>query len=92
MLAKASQERQAEGWGAAVRLWYYCPDLEGRLSGTPTRGNEIVRQHFSHQYSYLDWKEDCVCVCVILQTLMYGYSSVFHSLTSDHMDYVCVIL
>lgn len=89
------------GWGCreAVRLWYYCPDLRGHLSETPTRGNEIVRQHFSHQYPYLDGKEGCVCVwrrvCVIFTNscvCVCVYLSVFHSMTSEHMDNVCTIL
>ena len=39
----------------------YCPDLRGCLSGTPTRGNEIVWRHFSHRCLILAGKKT-VCV------------------------------
>ena len=55
----------------------YCPDLRGRLSGTPTRGNEIVWRHFSHRClisagkkTVCVWRRVCVRARVraILQT------------------------
>ena len=87
---------EAVSWGIIVQIW------EATYLGRPHRGNEIVWRHFSHHCLILAGKktvfvcEDmCVCVCVRARNFTNSVEACLHevhSVTSDHMDYVRVIL
>ena len=91
------------GGRRSCQLGYYCPDLGGHLSGTPTQGKWDSLAALFPPLSYLSWKEDSVCVwrhvrvCVCVRARNFTNSveaclHEVHSVTSDHMDYVRVIL
>ena len=69
------------GGRRSCQLGYYCPDLGGHLSGTPTQGKWDNLAALFPPLSYLSWKEDsvcvwrhvcvCVCACVCARTQFY---------------------